>query len=150
MPARTHLAARNDLKFSIGLVTRFTARWTCRAMLLRFGHLLPDDWLTQCSYWMSLHQIDLSEASAMVLAQHSQAQGDSALLAMDDFRGRYSAQYAGMAMVGTTGLLLLAKQAGLVNSVKPLLLTLRQNGYFLSDRLIAAALRQAGELDLSK
>ena len=32
-PASTHLAARNDLKLSIRLVTRFTARWPCRAML---------------------------------------------------------------------------------------------------------------------
>lgn len=109
------------------------------------GKLLPDDWLDQCRDWMNLHQIDLGEASAMVLAQHSQAQGDSALLVMDDFRGRSAAQHAGLAMIGTTGLLLLAKQAGLVTTVKPLMLALRQSGYFLSGRLIKVALRQAGE-----
>ena len=110
------------------------------------GNLLPDDWLDQCRDWMNLHQIDLGEASAMVLAQHSQSQGDSALLVLDDFRGRSAAQHAGFAIVGTTGLLLLAKQAGLVTTVKPLMLALRQSGYFLSDRLIEAALRQTGEL----
>ena len=109
------------------------------------GNLLPDDWLDQCRDWMNLHQIDLGEASAMVLARHSQTQGDSALLVMDDFRGRNAAQHAGMAILGTTGLLLLAKQAGLVDAVKPLLLAMRQSGYFLSGRLIEAALRQAGE-----
>jgi predicted nucleic acid-binding protein len=41
--------------------------------------------------------------------------------------------------------LLLARQQGLLAHVKPLLLGLRQNGYFLSQRLIDAALRQAGE-----
>ncbi len=71
------------------------------------GNLLPDDWLDQCRDWMNLHQIDLGEASAMVLAQHSQAQGDSALLVIDDFRGRSAAQHTRMAIVGTTGLLLL-------------------------------------------
>ena len=109
------------------------------------GSLLPEDWLDQCRDWMNLHQIDLGEASAMVLAQHSHAQGDSALLVIDDFRGRNAAQHAGMAILGTTGLLLLAKQAGLVDAVKPLLLAMRQSGYFLSGRLIEAALRQAGE-----
>ena len=109
------------------------------------GNLLPDDWLDQCRDWMNLHQIDLGEASAMVLAQHSQAQGDSALLVIDDFRGRSAAQHAGMAILGTTGLLLLAKQAGLVDAVKPLMLAMRQSGYFFSGRLIEAALRQAVE-----
>ena len=109
------------------------------------GILLPDDWLDQCRDWMNLHQIDLGEASAMVLAQHSQAQGGSALLVIDDFRGRSAAQHTGMAIVGTTGLLLLAKQAGLVATAKPLLLALRQGGYFLSGRLIEAALLQTGE-----
>lgn len=65
---------------------------------------------------------------------------------MDDFRGRNAAQHASMALIGTTGLLLLAKQTGLIDAVKPSLLALRQNGNFLSTRLIEAALRQAGEL----
>ena len=29
MPARTFLAARNNLKLSIGLVTRLITRWSC-------------------------------------------------------------------------------------------------------------------------
>jgi predicted nucleic acid-binding protein len=64
---------------------------------------------------------------------------------MDDFRGRNAAQHAGIALIGTTGLLLLAKQTGAVDAVKPLLRALRQQGYFLSDRLIEVALTQAGE-----
>ena len=36
MPASTELADRNDLKLSIGLVTRLMARWSCSTMLLRY------------------------------------------------------------------------------------------------------------------
>ena len=36
MPVSTHLTDRNGLKFSIGLVTRFTARWFCSTMLFRY------------------------------------------------------------------------------------------------------------------
>lgn len=109
--------------------------------------VLHNDWLDECKGLMNLYQIDLGEASAMVLAQHIQAKEDiSALLIMDDFRGRNAVQHAGMALIGTTGLLLLAKKARVLNSVKPPLTALRKNSYFLSDRLIEAALRQAGEL----
>ena len=109
--------------------------------------LLPDDWLDQCKTLTHLYQIDMGEASAMVLAGHLQAQGDAPLLVMDDFRGRVAAQHAGMSMIGTAGLLLLAKQVAAIPSVKTLLLAMRQNGYFVSNRLIEVASRQAGETD---
>ena len=111
------------------------------------ANLLTDDVGERCKEWMNLYQIDLGEAGAMVLAQLGQSQGQKALLVMDDHRGRSAAQHAGLAVVGTTGLLLLAKQENLVKQVKPLLLKLQQSGYFLSTRLIEAALRQAKELE---
>jgi predicted nucleic acid-binding protein len=103
------------------------------------------DPINQAKSLMDLYQIDPGEASSMVLAQQAQAQGDQALLVMDDLRGRNAAQHARLPVVGTTGVLLLAKQNGHVAHVKPLLLDLRQNGYFLSQRLIDSALQQAGE-----
>ena len=36
MPAKTFLADQNDLKLSIGLVTRLMARWSCSTMLFRY------------------------------------------------------------------------------------------------------------------
>lgn len=103
------------------------------------------DQLSQAKSLMNLYQIDPGEASSMVLAQPAHAQGDQALLVMDDLRGRSAAQHARLPVVGTTGVLLLAKRQGQVSHVKPLLLDLRQNGYFLSQRLIDSALQQAGE-----
>ena len=114
---------------------------------VNIADLLPGNWLDQCKTLMNLYQIDMGETSAMVLAGYVQAQGDTPLLVMDDFRGRVAAQHAGMSMIGTAGLLLLAKQVAAIPSVKPLLLEMRQNGYFLSDSLIEGASRLAGETD---
>ena len=103
------------------------------------------DQLSQAKNLMDLYQIDPGEAGSMVLARQAQAQGDQALLVMDDLRGRNAAQHARLPVIGTTGVLLLAKRQGQVSHVKPLLVGLRQNGYFLSQRLIDSALQQAGE-----
>lgn len=103
------------------------------------------DQLNHAKRLMNLYQIDPGEASSMVLAKHAQTEGDQALLVMDDWRGRSAAQHAGLPMVGSVGVLLLAKQQGQVKHIKPLLLDLHQHGYFLSQRLIDGALEQAGE-----
>lgn len=104
------------------------------------------DPLALCRDLMNLHQIDLGEASALVYAARCNLQGDLALLVIDDFRGRAAATHERVAIIGTAGLLLLAKQTGRVQAVKPLLMALRQSGYFLSDRLMDAALLSAAEL----
>ena len=64
---------------------------------------------------------------------------------LDDARGRRAAQRLQIAVIGTTGVLLLGKQAQLVSAVAPLLEALKRSWYFLSERLIKAALAQAGE-----
>jgi len=64
------------------------------------------------------------------------------LVIVDETRGRMAAAHARIAVTGTAGLLVLAKAAGLVPVVQPLLLA---QGYFLSERLLQAVLRQAGE-----
>ena len=43
IPAIVHRAAQNDLKPSIGRVSRFTARWSCSTMLLRSLQLPHDN-----------------------------------------------------------------------------------------------------------
>ena len=85
---------------------------------------------------MNLHQNDKGEASALVLASHHIAQGDEVLVIVDEACGRQAARYAGMTITGTAGLLLLAKRFGLLPAVKPLLIALQAQGYYLSDRLL--------------
>ena len=64
---------------------------------------------------------------------------------LDDARGRRAAQRLQIAKIGTTGVLLLGKQAQPVSAVAPLLEAIKRSGYLLSERLIEAALDQAGE-----
>jgi predicted nucleic acid-binding protein len=121
------------------LLQAFTQTWFQRV------NVDSPDQLSQAQSLINLYQIDPGEASSMVLAQQAHANGDQALLVIDDLRGRNAAQHAGLPVIGTTGVLLLSKRQGQLAHVKPLLLYLRQNGYFLSQRLIDSALQLAGE-----
>ena len=106
---------------------------------------LSESFFKTCRDWVNLHQIDMGEASALVLASQHIAQGDEVLVIMDETRGRQAAQHAAIPITGTAGLLLLAKKFGFLPSVKPLLTALQAQSYYLSDRLVEAVLRQTGE-----
>lgn len=93
----------------------------------------------------SLYLIDEGEASSLCLALQLGSQGQHVLLLIDDHRGREAARRLALPMLGTAGLLLLARRQGLIEAVKPLVNGLRAAGYHLSDRLVEAVLRQAGE-----
>jgi hypothetical protein len=64
---------------------------------------------------------------------------------LDDRLARRVALQLGLPMVGTLGVLIAAKRRGLLDSVRPSLTSLRASGYFLSDVVLAEALRLAGE-----
>jgi len=50
-----------------------------------------------------------------------------------------------LAKTGVEGVLILAKQKGLIESVRKLLELMREHGYWLSDELITTAAELAGE-----
>ena len=87
-----------------------------------------------------LQKIDPGEASAIALAIDY---GCGVL--MDDKAGRKMATNACVPVIGTVGVLVLAKRKGLVPLVKPLLENIATSGYFLSTEIIAAALAASGE-----
>jgi predicted nucleic acid-binding protein len=64
---------------------------------------------------------------------------------MDDRAGRSVARNLGVAVIGSGGVLLAAKQRGLIDAVAPVLEALRANGYHLSTALVRAILDRAGE-----
>jgi predicted nucleic acid-binding protein len=86
--------------------------------------------------------LDLGESRAIELALRH----PPAVLLMDEARGRRVARdvYA-LQVVGTGRILVEAKHAGLVATVKPLIEAIRNNGYWLSDRIVTEILQQAGE-----
>lgn len=73
------------------------------------------------------------------------AVGPDTVLLLDDQSGRRIAKTLGLQILGTAGLLLLAKQQGCINAVVPLLDQLRERGYWLSDALIEEVRRRADE-----
>lgn len=84
--------------------------------------------------------IDPGETSAIALAQQL-----GAGVLMDDKAGRTVAKRIGIAVIGTVGVLVLAKRLGLLPKVRPLLDALIESGYFLGPDIVNEALRIAGE-----
>lgn len=82
--------------------------------------------------------------------------GESAVLAvaleepdsqaiLDDLAARRCARALNIPLQGTLGLILVAKQLGMIPAVRPVLDTLRQTGMYVSDQLTRQVLDQAGE-----
>lgn len=86
--------------------------------------------------------LDQGEAEAIALALQSSA----ALVLIDERKGRKIARdIYGLAVIGTGRLLTEAKKAGLIPAVRPLIDQIRLNEYWMSDKIVAEILRQAGE-----
>lgn len=86
--------------------------------------------------------LDLGEAEAIWLAEQRK---DLRFLLIDERRGRQLARQRGLAVVGTGGVLLVAKQQKLILEVRPYLQKLFDIGYFLAPGLHQEILRLAGE-----
>ncbi len=65
--------------------------------------------------------------------------------ATDDRQARAAAQQLGLRIVGTVGILLRAKSAGVVNAITPLLDALDQSGFRIGQTLRDEAIRVANE-----
>ena len=87
-------------------------------------------------------QIGLGEAEAIILAREI---GTDAIVVLDDATARRIAKQEECRVVGLLGLLVLAKQRGLLSAVRPLLDAMRSSGFFVSDELYKIILRQVAE-----
>jgi predicted nucleic acid-binding protein len=88
-----------------------------------------------------MSRLSAGESEVLVLAQEL-----GATAVIDERRGRGVATALGIAQTGTIGVLLAAKRAGLIASVRPLLDQLSAAGVHLSPRLHDEALRLADEM----
>lgn len=84
--------------------------------------------------------LDVGELAAIRLALALQCP-----VLMDERLGRQAARRRGLTVIGSAGLLLGAKQHGLISAVAPILHQWRQSGYFLSAAVVQAVLERAGE-----
>ena len=112
------------------------------------------EWGSALPSWIAVHpvqnqtliqalrlQLGPGEAETIALA----AETASSRLIIDDQRARRIATQLGMSITGTIGIILRAKQLGLVPLVRPLFDDLRANGFWLSNALLQQALQIAGE-----
>ena len=86
---------------------------------------------------------DVGETEAMVLYKQLRANR----LLIDDQRGRKIAQLNHIQIIGSVGVLLRAKKAGLLPTVSAALHKIQQSRVYLGPDLIAAVLKLAGETD---
>jgi hypothetical protein len=85
-------------------------------------------------------QLDAGETSAIRLAQKI---GVSVLI--DERLGRAVARRLGLSVIGSLGILIAAKQKGLIASVAAVIQQMRSNGYYIAESLVREALLRAGE-----
>ena len=85
--------------------------------------------------------LDPGEAEAITLAVEINAER----LIIDERRGRNEAIQLGLQVTGLLGIVLAAKQQGLIPLVQPIFDKLRTNSFWIRDALYAEILRLAGE-----
>ena len=125
-------------------------------VLSEIGGLDPNDPAVQSvrqSQWMRVVSTptipevitawDLDAGESAVLAVALDHPG--AMVILDDLPARRCARVLNMPTQGTLGLVLVAKQHGLIPAVRPVLEQLRGAGMYMSDRLENQVLDAAGE-----
>jgi len=124
----------------------FSIVLTTPEIAAEYGNPLPDWMIVLSVRDKTLHQqfkdiVDPGEASAIALAHEI----DNQYLITDDLAARKVAIRIGLHVIGTLGVLIRAKSAGLIPLIKPVIDKMKQTDFRVSDTLYAAALKQAGE-----
>jgi len=89
-----------------------------------------------------LPRLDTGEASTLRAAI---ALGAGTLVLLDDLEARREAQRLGIAITGTAGIVVEARQAGLIPAARPVFSRLADEGFHLGDDLVRAVLAELGE-----
>lgn len=109
--------------------------------------LLEASWLeiqeatdTQLMNQLSL-ELDVGEVASICLAWELQPK----FLLIDERKGRMVASKLGIPIIGLLGILLIAKEKGLIEALRPVLLDLRKINFFVAPKLANLLLNKAGE-----
>jgi len=125
-------AVRAEIKDELSLAALADASWIVI-------HDLQDSFAAQ----LLNEELDLGESETIILAGELNAD----LLLMDERAATRKARIIGLQSIGTLGVLLLAKQRGLISRIKPLLDALKEAGFYMSDVLYTEVLHSAGEAE---
>lgn len=125
----------------------FTTVITTPEIAEEYGQTLPE-WVTVLSVRNKKLQQDLSlivdsgEASAIALAHEI----ENNYMITDDLQARKLALKLGLTIIGTLGVLLRAKQKGLISLLAPYLEQIKQTNFRMSADLLNIILKEAGEI----
>jgi predicted nucleic acid-binding protein len=121
--------------------------FTTVEIAIEFGEPLPD-WVIienvfdkQKQQLLEM-QIDKGESSAIALALET----PDCTVILDDYRARKIAEQLGVNYTGTIGVIIRAKINGVIPSIKPILLKIKETDFRLSAEIERQALLAAGEL----
>ncbi|OGF65713.1 MAG: hypothetical protein A2Y62_10400 [Candidatus Fischerbacteria bacterium RBG_13_37_8] len=88
-----------------------------------------------------LHELDQGEAEVIILAKEKGI--DTVLI--DEKIARMQAKILGLNVIGTIGLLLKAKNKGIITSIKPSIEQMMQNGIWIREEIFKGILKSAKE-----
>ena len=106
------------------------------------------DWIdvrTLAPQFKKYLEFDLDEGEAETIALSEEIGAN--LVLIDEYWARKIAEYKGLKYTGTLGVLLKAKEKGLIKEIKSLLNELLNRGFWISTELCNAVLKEAGELE---
>lgn len=85
--------------------------------------------------------LDSGEASAIALA----LEHDDCLLIIDELKGRKEAKHLNINYTGTLGILIIAKEKGLIKTVMEVIEEIKETDFRISEALLKEAKRRCGE-----
>lgn len=124
---------------------------TTLEVAIEFGEPLPD-WVeikvpNNIARQKQLElQVDKGEASAIALALET----PDCTIILDDWKAWRAAEKLGLDITGTIGVIIKAKNQGLVISIKPFLAKIKTTNFRLTEELEIEALKEAGESETWK
>lgn len=89
--------------------------------------------------------LDPGEKSSILLALAYQQSGHTTRLIIDEMKCRAVARHLSLELIGSAGIIAIAKRLELIPLARPLLERLQASGYYLSQAVVDNALRIAGE-----
>jgi predicted nucleic acid-binding protein len=95
------------------------------------------------SHYQKILEMDLDKGEASAIALSLEM--DNSIIIIDDLKGRNVAERLNLRYSGTFGLILKAKQIGIIQSVKPILTKVKETNFRFSEKLFKLILEQAGE-----
>jgi predicted nucleic acid-binding protein len=156
-PLISLVAALGDLKVLRSLYTKVLVPFeVCQEITAggRDGFAVAEfeaaNWLQKKDTYLNispflLNSLDLGEAAVIQLALEENIQ----TVCIDEAVGRRIARLNNLSLTGSIGILLRAKSSGYPLQMQRAIQRMQQRGIRLSSKVIAFALKQAGESDLS-